>query len=98
MKKTEISPIEREIVGFTTKFSYSPDETINFKLKFPSKLLGKSDASPDIYIYRLGYYNGHGARLLGNAKIVYPLKPQPNCSFDQEIRMVDCSNWIVTAH
>ena len=42
------------MVEFTTKFSYSPDYTINFKLKTPSK---RSDISPDINIYRLGYYD-----------------------------------------
>ena len=33
LKKTDTSPVERELVGFTTTFSYSPDDTINFKLK-----------------------------------------------------------------
>ncbi len=60
LKKT--SPVERELIGFTTTFSYSPDDTINFKLKSPSKLLKRSDISPDINIYRLGYYDGYGAR------------------------------------
>jgi lysozyme family protein len=62
LKKTDTSPVERELVGFTTTFSYSPDDTINFKLKTPSKLLKRSDISPDINIYRLGYYDGYGAR------------------------------------
>lgn len=97
MKKTEISPIVREIVGFTTKFSYSPDDTINFKLNIQLKYLKRGEVFPDISIYRLGYYSGHGARLLGKAALLYPLKTQPNCSFDQESRMVDCSNWMVTA-
>jgi len=57
LKKTDTSPVERELVGFTTTFSYSPDDTINFKLKTPSKLLKRSDISPDINIYRLGYYD-----------------------------------------
>ena len=46
LKKTDTSPVERELVGFTTTFSYSPDDTINFKLKTPSKLLKRSDISP----------------------------------------------------
>ena len=97
LKKTEISPIMREIVGFSTKFSYSPDETVNFKLNIQLKYLKRGEVFPDISIYRLGYYRGHGARLLGKATVLYPLKTQPNCSFDQESRMVDCSNWIVSA-
>src|ERR1700754_3654703 len=54
------------IQGFATDISVNKGETIRFKIK--------TDASAyTIKVYRLGYYNGKGARFMGNAVITATL-------------------------
>ena len=76
--------------GFSTKFSYVPGETVQFKIS--------SDLNEPFttYIYRLGYYGGSGGRLVAN--FTSTIAKQPMCYFKDRIRMTDCSNWRVSAN
>lgn len=46
-----------------------------------------------LWIFRLGYYNGHGATLISNMSYAAINSDQPNCLFEISTRMVDCDNW-----
>ena len=53
-------------------------------------------------IYRLGYYGGLGARLVGQAVLVdnaqHVASTQPNCAVTEpEHALVDCGNWATIA-
>ncbi|MCH4822772.1 Ig-like domain-containing protein, partial [Gramella lutea] len=75
------------IQGFATDMSYNVGETARFKID--------TDANDyDIKIYRLGYYQGNGARYQGDATITASLpQNQPNCIEDSQTGLVDCGNW-----
>ena len=77
--------------GFATDMSYNKGETARFKIK--------TDANDySIKIYRLGYYQGHGARYQGDATITTTLpQNQPLCLEDPETGLVDCGNWAESA-
>ncbi|HYK44140.1 MAG TPA: N,N-dimethylformamidase beta subunit family domain-containing protein, partial [Parafilimonas sp.] len=79
------------IQGFATDISVNKGETVHFKIK--------TDASAyTIKIYRLGYYNGDGARKIGSAKITATLpQSQPNPLTDASTGLVDCGNWSESA-
>lgn len=47
-----------------------------------------------IEVYRLGYYNGDGARLI-HTVTPHESGMQPECVKDDEARSVDCGNWSV---
>jgi hypothetical protein len=79
------------IRGFATEMSVTPGQTVHFKIK--------TDASSySIIIYRLGYYNGDGARQWGT---VFPSAPlpqsQPACLENQSTGLIDCGNWAESA-
>lgn len=79
------------IQGFATEFSIDKGETLSFKID--------TDASDySIEIYRLGYYQGDGARLVATV-IPSPTLPQlqPDCLNDTETGLIDCGNWAVSA-
>ncbi|MER2998426.1 Ig-like domain-containing protein [Pontibacter populi] len=78
---------DMSIQGFATDMSYNRGETARFKIK--------TDASAySINIYRLGYYQGNGARLQGTATITATLpQSQPACKTDPATGLVDCGNW-----
>ena len=75
-----------DIVGFTTKMSYDPGDTVDLKIK--------ADEEYDVDIWRLGWYGGNGARRVGKA-VLLKHDPQPACS--EEDLVVDCGNWKVSA-
>jgi len=80
------------IQGFATDISYNKGETAHFKIK--------TDASNyTINVYRLGYYQGNGARLMGSA-VITPALPQnqPPCITDPATGLLDCGNWAESAH
>jgi N,N-dimethylformamidase beta subunit-like, C-terminal/Bacterial Ig domain len=79
------------IEGFATDISYNVGETARFKIK--------TDASGyRVDVYRMGYYGGLGARLLGTVKPSVPLpQTQPDCTADWSVRLYDCGNWGVSA-
>ncbi|MEX5631248.1 DUF4082 domain-containing protein [Parafrankia sp. FMc2] len=75
------------IQGFGTQISVNKGETIRFKVK--------TDASDyRIDIYRMGYYQGNGARRLDTIDPSAALPQiQPACYTDQTTHLVDCGNW-----
>ncbi|PTX45345.1 uncharacterized protein DUF4082, partial [Christiangramia gaetbulicola] len=78
---------DQSIQGFATDMSYNKGETARFKID--------TDASNyTVKIYRLGYYQGNGARYQGDATITASLpQNQPNCLVDNNTGLVDCGNW-----
>ncbi len=86
-------PKEPAIMGFANNFSYYPLESVMFKVSTLIPL-----ASIKIQIYRLGYYNGDGARLVGVIYVpVTHVLTQATCVFESASRMSDCANWKTTA-
>ncbi len=80
------------IQGFATDISVNAGSTINFKIDINTG----TDKNFTIDIYRIGYYQGNGARLiqpLGNFTGV----AQNACSFDNTTGLTDCGNWTQTA-
>jgi large repetitive protein len=80
------------IQGFATDISVNKGETIHFKIK--------TDATAyAIDIYRLGYYNGDGARKVGTGTVTAALpQTQPDPLEDATLGLVDCGNWSESAH
>lgn len=79
------------IVGFTTDISVDAGQTIFFKIS-------TSAASYTIDIYRLGYYQGQGARLIASVLPSVPLpQVQPSCGTESSTGLIDCGNWAVSA-
>jgi hypothetical protein len=83
------------IQGFATDISVDQNQTINFKIKSP--------AAYTITIYRLGWYNGLGARKVSSASspVVFDAvvpQVQPADQYDAVTGKTSCSNWAVSAH
>ena len=96
------SPIEWEldnpdagnlsIQGFATDISVNQGETVRFKIKTDA-------AAYTVKIYRLGWYQGLGARHQGDAVITATLpQAQPADLFDPVTGLTDCGNWAESAH
>ena len=82
---------DSNIQGFATDISVNAGQTISFKIK--------TDATAyRIDIYRIGYYQGNGARLITtiNPSVALP-QVQPACLTDAATHLVDCGNWAVSA-
>ncbi len=77
------------IQGFATDISVNAGSPISFKI----------DTTASTYridIYRIGYYNGDGARKVDT--IASPTaQAQPACATDGPSGLVDCGNWSVSA-
>ena len=79
------------IQGFATDISYNVGETARFKIKTDS-------ARYRVDIYRTGYYNGLGARLITTIRPAGPLpQRQPECAADYTVALADCGTWAVSA-
>ncbi len=79
------------IQGFATDMSYNKGETARFKIKTNAKAY-------TIRIYRLGYYQGNGARLQGTATVTAALpQSQPSCLTSSGTGLLDCGNWAASA-
>src|SRR5688500_9682185 len=84
-------PADLTILGFTTDISVNIGESVRFKVD--------TDATTyRIDIYRIGYYQGHGARLITTVLPSVPL-PQalPDPLTDAATGLVDCGNWAESA-
>lgn len=85
---------DESIQGFATRMSANQGETIEFKVD--------TDA-PDyrIDIYRLGWYQGNGARKVATIDTTATTETQqPNCAVidgSTDDNLVDCGNWSVSA-
>jgi len=79
------------IQGFGHDMSISSGETIRFKV-----LTDSDDYRLDVY--RMGYYDGMGARLVDTVEPSAELpQEQPDCLTDPATRLYDCGNWAVSA-
>ncbi len=83
--------VSDQIEGFTTEFSVNAGETVEFKIKTPS-------TSYRIDIYRTGWYGGVGARKVATVTPSATLpQTQPNPIRNDDLGLVDCGNWAVSA-
>jgi N,N-dimethylformamidase beta subunit-like, C-terminal len=82
-------PGSGNIAGFATDISVNLGETVNFKINTNSN-------NYRIDIYRLGYYQGNGARLVTTLQ-VNKATNQPAPFTDSSIGFVDCGKWVVSA-
>ena len=81
--------------GFPTDISVDHGQTISFKITDTNGGSGVGGAY-HIDIYRVGYYQGNGARL--QATISSPTATaQPACTPEAPTGLVDCGNWTVSA-
>ncbi len=79
------------IEGFATDFSVDNGTTINFKINTDS-------THYRIDVYRVGYYQGNGARLVDSFEINRASPQiQPVPLFDPELKLVDAGNWEISA-
>ena len=79
------------IQGFATDISVDHGDTIGFKVRTVSPKYR-------IDIYRMGYYQGLGARRVATIAPSATLpQRQPDCLQDYPVKLVDCGNWAVSA-
>lgn len=79
------------IQGFATDISYNKGDTAVFKINTSSR-------SYQLAIYRLGYYQGNGARLIATVNPSAKLpQNQPACLVNASLGLVDCGNWAPSA-
>ncbi len=78
---------DASIVGFSDQISVTAGSTVGFKIR--------TDASAyTIGIYRLGYYQGNGARHMATISPSVSLpQSQPACLTQAATGLVDCGNW-----
>ncbi|HKV64346.1 MAG TPA: DUF4082 domain-containing protein, partial [Candidatus Acidoferrum sp.] len=79
------------IQGFATDISVNVGQTVFFKVM-------TNAAAFRIDIYRLGFYQGNGARLVATVlpSVLLP-QTQPPCVTDSVTGLTDCGNWSVSA-
>jgi len=79
------------IQGFTTDISVNVGQTVFFKVN-------TSAVTYSINIYRIGYYQGNGARFVASVSPSVALpQSQPPCLWDGSTGLTDCGNWVVSA-
>jgi hypothetical protein len=79
------------IQGFATNISVNQGDTVFFKIRTPA-------AAYRLDIYRMGYYQGNGARLVATVLPSAALpQAQPACLTDSSTGLIDCGNWAVSA-
>jgi N,N-dimethylformamidase beta subunit-like, C-terminal/Domain of unknown function (DUF4082)/Concanavalin A-like lectin/glucanases superfamily/Fibronectin type III domain/Viral BACON domain/Bacterial Ig domain len=83
---------DASIQGYATSMSVNKGGTIRFKIK-------STASNYHIDIYRLGYYQGNGARLqqAGIRPTATLPQTQPNCLTTASTGLIDCGNWGVSA-
>src|SRR5436305_11881831 len=80
------------IQGFASDISVNQGQTIGFKINDTAR------APYHIDIYRLGYYEGLGARLVSTISAAQTQGVvQPSPKFDPATALVDAGNWSTTA-
>jgi hypothetical protein len=80
---------EDTIQGFATDISVNRGQAVQFKVDTVAN-------SYKLDIYRMGYYQGNGARLVTTVQPT-DVRQQPACQQDAGTGRVDCSNWTVSA-
>jgi hypothetical protein len=83
---------DASIQGYATSMSVNKGATIRFKIKTTA-------SNYHIDFYRLGYYQGNGARLQASGIRPTATLPQtqPNCQTTAATGLIDCGNWGVSA-
>ena len=82
---------DETIQGFATDMSVNVGQTISFKVSTTAN-------SYHIEIYRMGYYQGNGGRLITTFTPTASLaQGQPACMTDSASRLTDCGNWKLSA-
>src|SRR5688500_5276813 len=81
-----------DIQGFATEMSVNKGETVYFKIiTYPHPYT--------IDIYRIGYYQGKGARKVGTGVVTASVPQiQPDNKIDSVTGVIDCSNWQTSGH
>ena len=82
------APIE----GFAQEFSVNKGETVHFKIDVESPTL----LPYTVKIYRLGWYQGKGARFIADLGNSLTGKQQPSYNSEGSTGKVDCNNWAVS--
>ena len=79
------------IQGFATQISVNVGGSVQFKIKTDARAY-------TIKIYRLGYYQGNGARQITqiSPSVTLP-QTQPACATDATTEIYDCGTWAVSA-
>jgi hypothetical protein len=79
------------IQGFADDISFRPGDMARFKVSTDA-------AGFTVSIYRLGFYQGSGARLVEtiDSEATLP-QTQPDCLTEPTTGLVDCGNWTVSA-
>jgi hypothetical protein len=80
---------------FSSSWHPPPSSSSNASSHFLSL---KPITTIQLWIFRLGYYSGHGATLIANMSYAAIHSDQPNCLFEVSTRMVDCDNWRESVH
>ncbi|MFF2296566.1 N,N-dimethylformamidase beta subunit family domain-containing protein, partial [Arthrobacter sp. NPDC058127] len=80
------------IQGYGTSMSVNIGQTISFKILTPA-------SAYHIDVYRLGYYQGLGARKVASNVLPSAALPQsqPACNTYSDTGLIDCGNWGVSA-
>ena len=79
------------IQGFATDISVTVGDTVHFKVNTPAR-------SYSVGIYRMGYYQGNGARLIATVSPTATLpQTQPACINQTSTGLIDCGNWAESA-
>jgi len=82
---------DSSIQGFGDNISVNVGGTINFKVN-------TNASAYRLDIYRMGYYQGNGARLVTTIQPSAKLpQSQPNCLTNASLGLYDCGNWAVSA-
>jgi hypothetical protein len=79
---------DTSIQGFATKMSVNVGQQVSFKVD--------TSAAYHIDIYRLGYYDGDGARRIASNIVPTP-RNQPACLTVASTGLIDCGNWQTSA-
>jgi hypothetical protein len=81
---------DTSIEGYAAQFSVNRGTSVQFKVR-----TGASAYRFDIY--RMGYYNGAGARRIATVSPLAALpQTQPACLNDAATGLIDCGNWAVS--
>jgi hypothetical protein len=83
-----INSIDQTVSGFTTDISYNVGQTVSFKVSTPA-------ASYHLSIYRMGYYQGNGARLITTIAHSGHIN-QPGPATDSSSGLNDYGTWAVS--
>ncbi|HEV3224674.1 MAG TPA: N,N-dimethylformamidase beta subunit family domain-containing protein, partial [Puia sp.] len=84
---------DQSILGFGSDISVNKGSSIDFKITVTSG----TDKTFGIKIYRIGYYQGNGARLMADLGTAFTGITQAACNFDNTTGLTDCGNWTTTA-